>query len=467
MSDAACAICLASLTSRGSDGSETNTSLVCSHTFHSYCIQQYCETQKLDIHEIKCPCCKRTNGDCNQELEPAAVEDLDAGADATTDGGHSSDCADVPERVVMARPAFDSPSVFCSSCGNQVTIQKCRILSKKARTWRCTVCDCKVTQLHRGFGHWPPQEFAALDPAQQQEFFRSVASVSGPGSIAKCRELLRQHETHEQFYEFGGEFLPLNVWKTRGFDDSAILEKSGSDDIKVHPVLGTVYRVKTLKAGSRGAEGATRSSNTGAPVKKVKLSEPLVAEAPVLAAAADAADKSESSNESSDSDASDSSRSSSKHKKTKKSKKNAKHKKNKKEKKGKKAKNGKSNNNKEEESKLKKEKLLADKAQAVKEKANSAMAGQIVNKLVVPLANLTLAMSKPGTFRLPAFVTDSARDHLDKLQTLNMKAKFTAADPSKDLPVQTLKDVQKMITEAKKTETLMSQLLATMDKMTA
>lgn len=48
----------------------------------------------------------------------------------------------------------------------------------------------------------------------------------------------------QEYYD-GGEFLPLSVWKQRGFDEASIEQRSLEADKLQHPVLGLCYRVKT------------------------------------------------------------------------------------------------------------------------------------------------------------------------------------------------------------------------------
>ena len=60
-----------------------------------------------------------------------------------------------------------------------------------------------------------------------------------------------KEDLQAQYYMNGGEFLPLSVWATRGFDANVIKEKIAPEDCREHPVLGTTYRVKILSMGDR------------------------------------------------------------------------------------------------------------------------------------------------------------------------------------------------------------------------
>lgn len=263
MSDPTCAICQESLT----NSNEAVLALVCCHSFHHFCINKYCEVQEVTLPEVRCPCCKRTAA----EVGIDEVEDIEDSAPRSLARGSASSSHDVPvptetlappqqekpalldeptllmveptllmpamavptfqtpvepsesqvdgasAGVAASHPKFDAPSLFCVTCGGQVSNVRCRLVSKRAGTWRCDQCAIRVVQLHRGFGCWPTETFKGLNKEEQQEFFRSLQNrEAGVGVVTKATDLLSSHEKHEQFYEFGGEFVPLNVWRTRG-----------------------------------------------------------------------------------------------------------------------------------------------------------------------------------------------------------------------------------------------------------
>ena len=137
-------------------------------------------------------------------------------ADDTCAGGEEEEMKHAEGAVGLTRPRFDQLTVWCSSCGSQCEMQRCRVIAKKGGTWRCSSCNTKMVQLHRGFGTWPTVEWASVPPEQQQAFFRSLVNMPGTAAVAACRQLMSKHESHETYYEFAGEYLPLKVWGTRG-----------------------------------------------------------------------------------------------------------------------------------------------------------------------------------------------------------------------------------------------------------
>ena len=168
---------------------------------------------------------------------------------------------------------------------------------------------------------------------------RSVSGLSTAETVKKYETWVGS-ESHGEFYNNTGKFLPLSVYKAHGFDDEAIKANSRPENIKEHAVFGTVYRVPIMETGNRGDRTVCRSSRVKAKAKQLSLSsEPAEGLLAVEDGAADSASsKSDSSSDSSSSNTSSSSKGkkNKKHKKSKKDKKDKKGKKSKKSKKSKK-----------------------------------------------------------------------------------------------------------------------------------
>ena len=129
------------------------------------------------------------------------------------------------------------------------------------------------------------------------------------------------HETHGEFYEDAGEFLPLSVWAVKGYDPQVIEQGALDKDKRFHPVLGQTFRVNIIRGGHRGSRivGKSDKLSVAGPMPELSgsasSSQALTGATPQLALA---------DVESSDSS---SSSSSSRHKRSKKSKKSKKAKK--------------------------------------------------------------------------------------------------------------------------------------------
>ena len=104
----------------------------------------------------------------------------------------------------------------------------------------CKQCNTKRSTLSQMFGHWPVDLFAALPAEQQTEFWRSQCKGKVQVQNALVKEVTdsRVEETRKST---SGQYLPLSVYATMGYDIDAI--KANCKDVAEHEVLGTTYRV--------------------------------------------------------------------------------------------------------------------------------------------------------------------------------------------------------------------------------
>ena len=167
---------------------------------------------------------------------------------------------------------FDATAetVWCSWCGHSCHWSKARLRAKSTNTWRCDVCNTKVTTLSRHFGEWPTGDFDKLTPQAQLEFFSSVRERNGKATCIQAESTLAQFERHERTYERSGSFLPLGVWGAQGYDVEAIRLNSLPEDITVDRVVGKVFRVPTITIGERGSRGHERREDLRARGRKSK-----------------------------------------------------------------------------------------------------------------------------------------------------------------------------------------------------
>jgi hypothetical protein len=70
---------------------------------------------------------------------------------------------------------------------------------------------------------------------------------------------LTVNEEHGEFYEDGGDFLPLSVLTQQGFNATSIEQNALPKDQRDHPVLGKTYRVNIIKGGFRGTKTVGKS----------------------------------------------------------------------------------------------------------------------------------------------------------------------------------------------------------------
>ena len=123
--------------------------------------------------------------------------------------GSAAADAQVPQSVVgLIHPEWAEPSVFCSTCGNMVSLSRTSILAKREGTWRCNKCRVKITALFRGFGTWPVHGFDTISEEEKRKFFADVQDKSGTECVAMARSLMCKYEEHHKFYEERGSFYP-------------------------------------------------------------------------------------------------------------------------------------------------------------------------------------------------------------------------------------------------------------------
>lgn len=301
--------------------------------------------------------------------------------------------------------------------------------------------------------------------AQQQEFFASVRGMGAQATIEHIENVLQRETVSERFAE-GGEFLPLSVWETRGFDISKF-ENCREEDKAEHELFGMTYRIRIR---SKHTEFVRETSRTSA--KKARTSGALPSlpgesssPPPIDGPSGPLAIEDKKRNSSSSSTSSTSSSSSSDHKK-KKSKKDKKHKKsNKKHKKGnKKDKKDKKGTAKDVETPAdRKKREAAEKAasKAVeKQQSQEVRAAQMVLTKMEPVIAALQGMSQKEHF---ALICSSIREQLlstlQKLLTLRSEANRVLADGhglvSTDIKMLTID-----ISEARKIMALASSMLA-------
>jgi hypothetical protein len=104
----------------------------------------------------------------------------------------------------------------------------------------CKPCNTKRSTLSQMFGHWPVELFKALTVEQQTEFWRaeSKGKVQVQNTLVKNVTDARIEVIKNSTI---GQYLPLSVYKTMGYDTDAI--HANCKDVEEHEVLGTTYKV--------------------------------------------------------------------------------------------------------------------------------------------------------------------------------------------------------------------------------
>ena len=412
----------------------------------------------------------------------SATPALPSGGDASASsagGGPAPPPAPPPPKAFTGPPpakAFTGPLTvlpeqpLCTKCASYV--DPCgpgvRCTSKTTPSFICPVCCSKLTGLNRLCGHWPIEEFKELSAAEQESFFQSC----GAGTAA-LKKAIEQHiirrQVHQRVNEVAGEFLPLSVWQTRGFDPSII---EANCPMEIHVQLGKTYQVKIHSTGEKAIEEQVRQhmarvcsgKDRGSP--KPPIHKAAAGEASTGATDKGGDDKKESgkkrrrstssSSNSSNSSSSKSSSSSSDPKKKKK--------KNKKEDKKKKKAKDAEKDKKKAAKEAKKEKERAEKAK--KEKAEAAKrkarvhqdCSRYIAKLAPLIANLREDFDHKAYPMVPAQVSTKAQAIFAELQTMHTACTDRLAASSPDELAFVADTVNTKFKDGTRWEQLLSQI---------
>jgi hypothetical protein len=248
-----------------------------------------------------------------------------------------------------------------------------------------------MTGMNRTWAGWPTEAFRKLGKEEQEMFYKDAAGSGVKVARLKYAAAVSSFEEHSEWYQEGGEYLPLAVWAARGFNPELISLESKECDVKRNlPQLGDCYRVKIMSAGMSGKKGSRReeeNSVSGPAPKRLKEKFKTAGAAAKAAAAAESANSAAAasaapmpqpneeldSDNSEDSDSDSSSSSSSRGKK----------------KKDKKKKKGKSDKKTKKAAEKAKKRLLKDKKRAAAAKAD----GKAISKRVDAASKLALSLT--------------------------------------------------------------------------
>ena len=183
------------------------------------------------------------------------------GKDAGENSTESATTAAGKQTAAKPDPRFsDSVNVVCCFCGSKCELSQVRIKSKSEGTWKCKHCCSAQTKIYR----WNSGKLPDLSDKSQPEvnqFYLKAQSCSTQQDfqrILNCTEV-RNVERSEQLYANMGQYLPLDVWKTQGFNPEMIKANTKPEDIRTCSVLGLCYRVEIMSTGNRGSKGTVSS----------------------------------------------------------------------------------------------------------------------------------------------------------------------------------------------------------------
>ena len=128
----------------------------------------------------------------------------------------------------------------CSKCGNMVERSKAKISGKGNSYWVCKVCHTRSRQLSVTYSGWPPEYFKTLSDEKKQEFFTQIKNLRYAKQLKVYTNNFFRTLTEENHgTKDKKKYLPLSVWKKRGFDVKRI--KRNCKDTQTHNILGKMY----------------------------------------------------------------------------------------------------------------------------------------------------------------------------------------------------------------------------------
>ena len=146
----------------------------------------------------------------------------------------------------------------CQRCSNIVTMSNAKITGKNKTYWACTTCNSRSAQLYKLYGSWPPEQFKTLDEQEKATFYKDVKAINCHAKLKQfVTEMLEVSKTAEKGATDIGEFLPLSVWKDRGYNIKRFRRKC--QEIQVHPILGKTYCVRIASKWDSQSEAFKRS----------------------------------------------------------------------------------------------------------------------------------------------------------------------------------------------------------------
>ena len=117
-----------------------------------------------------------------------------------------------------------------------------KMLSKKPPQYSCGRCGTKSTNLRRTFGTWPIEEFKGLSEEDRVAYMQSADS-SVRALKESLTDILTKRFVEQHKSSLKGQYLPLTVWKTMGWDPDLIEKTADPEDVE-ESKYGKMYRVK-------------------------------------------------------------------------------------------------------------------------------------------------------------------------------------------------------------------------------
>ena len=168
---------------------------------------------------------------------------------------------------------------MCQDCDEPTKMSRCRVMSRTKGTFRCHMCHATRTTMYRSLGAGWGKPLKCIPRPVRTGLFQFAKETSSVDAIVESMTfMLERAQYWEQRFNNDGEFLPLGVWRTLGFDAAHIEKNSLPEDVMEHHVLGKVYRAQSLVISDGWAMGSsTRQAVTIGPTKRRRAMGPTAA----------------------------------------------------------------------------------------------------------------------------------------------------------------------------------------------
>jgi len=323
----------------------------------------------------------------------------------------------------------------CSRCGKELDPFRAQVTGKARGSWRCNRCNCRAVQMSR-LSSWKElkDSFKDFTPEQAQAFWQEVGEAEGTKQLERIVETtMRTRKGSSKESSKGGKYLPLGVYKAKGFDTDRI-EKYCTDFKDDDPVLGRCYKVRLEGDMDKSFEGTEFDKEYSKKGKQEQEKDNT----------GQGQEQDEDSGEDSDSSSS--------------SKKAKKNNKNNKKDKEKDTKNKREKEKQKQEQKERKEKEKAEKAAKAKATKEKNDATKILSKLISPTCLLENELKQKLVSRLPTFALEQAKATLDTLVAIKKNAEDCIKKGS-ELQY-TIEEVGAAVTAGQKQQAFVSTMLA-------
>ena len=151
---------------------------------------------------------------------------------------------DVQEALVAAVGMSDDEALICMCCGDVIAEGTEKIIAKSRKEFVCHLCFSQRSMFYRNTGSLPCT--SSLSIAERNDFWhrcRTTRSMEDKNALLSAYSQQKRYTDTSEEYAEGGQFLPLNVWRTKGFPVDRIEQHTKPEDIQEDRVVGVTYRV--------------------------------------------------------------------------------------------------------------------------------------------------------------------------------------------------------------------------------